>query len=105
MFILSRDQRLADVPVCLILVVYHLIKQAWPRVSSKTIFGRQNLTHTHQRANPRCVLASSVKVCTSDGDTPHHSDTRNDGEPTLFAADKVTSWDTRSGMQGRSLIP
>ena len=46
-FALSGEQQQADAPISLTLIVYHLIKQAWPRVTSKTIFvGLQNLSHT-----------------------------------------------------------
>lgn len=44
----------------------------------------------------RCLLASQSFA----SDSFRLFGTRNDGEPPLFAADKVTSWDTRMNMLG-----
>ena len=50
---------------------------------------------------PRCLQASQSFA----SDSFRLFGTRNHGESSLFAAEKITSWDTRMDMLGWSLIP
>ena len=72
MLVSSGEQQQADAPLTLTLIVYHLVKQTWPRVTGKITFGLQNLTYvlTGDVYWPRVY----AKVCRSDGDTPQRTD-------------------------------